>query len=316
MKKRSRTSLASAASAAAAFALATGGCGPHAVTPVPGPDPAAFDGARAFAGARDLLALGARDAGTPGAAKAAAHLADRFGALGLEVATDTFEEVTPQGPMTFRNVIARRGDGNRIILFAAHYDTKSGIPGFQGANDSGSGVGVTLELARLVAAAPAAPAGASWWFALLDGEECRVEYGAHDGLHGSRRLARRLVEQGIAPRVKAVIVLDMVGDRDLTLTIPRNGTPDLVAAALEAAGVEKVREKTSLSLGGVLDDHVPFMDAGMPAVDLIDFCYGSAPGLNDYWHTANDTLEHISPESLATSGRIAIRVAQAALAAP
>ena len=234
----------------------------------------------------------------------------RLKALGLDVETDAFEEETPLGRLALRNVLGRRGGGGTgdIVLLAAHYDTKSGIPGFQGANDSGSGVGALLELARLAQAAPAAAPGFALWFAFLDGEECRGEYGPRDGLHGSRRLAARLVEQGLVPRVRAVIVLDMIGDRDLTLTLPRNGASALLGAVLDASAEEGVRGRVALAPGEVLDDHAPFLAAGMPAVDLIDFLYGSAPGLNDYWHTPADTPDHISPESLATVGRIVVRM--------
>jgi Zn-dependent M28 family amino/carboxypeptidase len=100
----------------------------------------------------------------------------------------------------------------------------------------------------------------------------------------------------------------MVGDRNLTIAIPQNTTPGLVSLALQAAHGEGVREHFSLAQRPVLDDHVPFLEAGMPAVNLMDFQYGSAPGLNDYWHTALDTTDKLSPESLGTMGRVTIRL--------
>jgi len=146
-------------------------------------------------------------------------------------------------------------------------------------------------------------------------------YGRHDGLHGSRRLAKLLQEgdPDVSPRwrqrpltgkpdVRAVLVLDMVGDRDLQITIPRNCDPRLRKLALQCARDEGVRLNFSLLLTGVTDDHVPFLEAGMPAVDLIDFHYGSAPGQNDYWHTPQDTLDKLSPNSLQIVGRVAIRM--------
>ena len=282
------------------------GCRPSAAPTVPRPDPAAFQGSNALAEVGAFLAGGPREAGTPGADRAAHYLAGRLAAIGVPAEVDTFRDAVPGGTGVFHNVIARiPGTSTGIVVLAAHFDTKSGIPGFQGANDSGSGVGLLLALAAWYRSVP--PPGSSVWLAFLDGEECRVEYGPHDGLHGSRHLAGRLVEQGLAGQVRAVIVADMIGDRDLGVTLPRNGTPELMTAVFNAAAKEKCRSSFALHAGEVLDDHEPFLEAGMPAVDLIDFEFGSAPGLNDYWHTAADTLDKLSADSLGKVGRVVIR---------
>lgn len=259
---------------------------------------------------QSFLAVGARDGGTPGGERAATYLAGRLASIGVSAHVDTFTDNTPDGPRTFRNVIARLpGVSTSIVVLVAHYDTKSGIAGFQGANDSGSGVGLLLALARRYREAP--PPHPSVWLAFVDGEECRREYGPHDGLHGSRRLARALVEEGLTGRVLAVVVVDMIGDKDLGVTLPRNGTYALMAKVFAAAEAEGCRRLFALHAGSVLDDHQPFLDAGMPAVDLIDFEYGSAPGRNDYWHTADDTLDKLSVESLGAVGRVVIRLVNA-----
>lgn len=291
--------------AAVLFQLSASGCRRPA-DPIPTrPSPSGFTGTAALDEVRSFLENGPRDAGTPGAEKAARYLADRLAAAGIRVETDTFHDLTPDGTATFRNVIGRiPGKVTGIVLLGAHYDTKSGIPGFQGANDSGSGVGLLLALARWYAAAP--PMHTSVWFAFLDGEECRREYGPRDGLHGSRRLARTLVERGLAAQVRAVVVVDMVGDRDLRVTLPRNGTPALMSALFAAAQSAGYREVFGLHPGGILDDHQPFLDAGMPAVDLIDFEYGLARGLNDYWHTPADTVDKLDAGSLEKVGRVLI----------
>jgi glutaminyl-peptide cyclotransferase len=179
-------------------------------------------------------------------------------------------------------------------------------PGFEGANDSASSSGLLLELARVLQAAGPLPVNIG--IAFFDGEECRHSYTAHDGLHGSRHAARALCLNRHVDQVRAVIILDMIGDRDLTVTIPRNSTSDLVARVFRAAAAEKVRTKFALMTGALLDDHQPFLEAGMPSLDLIDFEYGSAPGLNDYWHTPQDTLDKLSAESLGIVGRVVIRV--------
>ena len=278
------------------------------------PDPAGFQGALALGEVQTFLALGPRDATTPGGERAARYLAARLAELGIEASVDRFDDRSVDGPAVFRNVIGRLpGKTPAIIVLAAHYDTKSGIAGFDGANDSGSGVGLLLALGAWYRAAPGA---SEIRLAFLDGEECLRSYGPHDGFHGSRRLAARLVEQGLASRVRAVIVLDMIGDRDLSVTVPRNGTPALAAAAFRAAAEDGHRAAFAYFPGEILDDHQAFLNAGMPALDLIDFEYGSAPGLNDYWHTAADTLDKLSVESLGTVGRVVIRMVEGLEAQP
>ena len=100
----------------------------------------------------------------------------------------------------------------------------------------------------------------------------------------------------------------MVGDRHLTVTIPRNSSAPLVSIAFAAARAEGIRTQFELSPYATLDDHVPFLQVGIPAIDLIDFDYGSEPGRNDYWHTPADTLDKLAPESLAVVGRVAVRM--------
>ncbi len=272
------------------------------------PDYAAFSGERALAEAVALAKIVPRVANTPGAARAAEHLAGRFRNAGVVPRLEVFDDPVPAGTGTFRNLSAEiPGTGSNLALLVAHYDTKGGIgEGFMGANDSGSGLGVLIELARLLAAGSAPPLTVR--LVGLDGEECAVDYGPRDGLHGSRHEAARLRRDGAAARVRAVILLDMVGDRDLTLTLPRNCAPELLQAAFEAARAAGVRNQVSLFEGAMLDDHVPFMAAGMPAVDLIDFQYGARPGENNYWHTLDDTPDKLSAASLQRVGQIVLRM--------
>lgn len=271
-------------------------------------DPSLLGGRAVLEQVRRFLGTGQRDSGTPGAEKAAKYLVAELQRLGVKAETDEFEDDVPGGRKTFRNVIGRIGEtGKRVIILGSHYDTKSGIGArFQGANDSGSSTGLLLELAYLLKKAP--PPEMEILFVFFDGEECSLQYSRNDGLHGSRRLARTLVESRASGRVAGVVVLDMVGDKDLNICIPHNGTPALCAAVFAAAHEEGVRSRFSQSREDVLDDHVPFLDAGMPAVDIIDFSYGSAEGLNDYWHTEEDTIDKLSAESLESVGRVTIRL--------
>lgn len=286
-------------------------CRPREIPPPaavsPPYDVKALKGEVALREVKQFLDVGPRVAGTAGARKAALYLKERLDASGWATEVDEFQDATPDGSNTFRNVMATLpGKLPGEIILGAHYDIKSGIDSFVGANDSGSGVGVLLALAPILKAGAAT--GQSVRLAFFDGEECRVNYGPNDGLHGSRHLAARLAATGQAKPVRAFILLDMIGDRDLTVTIPPNGDSALILAVFKAATEAGVRAKFSLANWPVLDDHQPFVAAGIPAVDLIDFQYGSAPGLNDYWHTPADTLDKLSAGSLETVGQVVLRV--------
>jgi len=245
--------------------------------------------------------------GLPPGGQRAAWIKDQLAGMGVPAELDAFRDSSPGGIQAFTNVVVKfPGKQPGVIILAAHHDLKTGIPSFVGANDSGSGVGLLLALAPILKGG--AGTGPSVWLAFLDGEECQVNYGPNDGLHGSRHMAAGLVEAGQARQVTAFILLDMVGDRDLTVTIPRNGAPALMSRVFQAAEKCGVRGRFSLSDHAVLDDHQPFLDAGIPAVDLIDFDYGSSPGLNDYWHTSADTIDKLSADSLETVGRVVLQM--------
>ncbi len=270
-------------------------------------DPLQLNGENALEEARKCVELGPSVSGMEGAGKTADYLAKRLTDIGIKASIDEFADSISGGEVTFRNVIGTvPGKEKDLIILACHYDTKSGIAtNFVGANDSCSGAGLLLEIGRLLCAAPRIPASVT--LAFLDGEECRKEYSLADGLHGSRRMAKQLQSDGRAKNVKAVFVLDMIGDKDLTVTLPRSSTKELIAAILESAKQEGARDKFSLYEGDIVDDHMPFLRADMPAIDIIDFRYGSAPRKNDWWHTPQDTLDKLSADSLATVGRVVVR---------
>ncbi|MBO7654810.1 MAG: Zn-dependent exopeptidase M28 [Kiritimatiellae bacterium] len=253
-----------------------------------------------------VTAFPVRDAGTPAAGAAARWLAESLQAMNIPATVDTFEDASCDGKATFHNVIGTlKGTGDGWIVLLSHFDTKSGVgEGFQGANDGGSSTGLVLELARLIQAR--APRRHNILFGFMDGEECKVAYRETDGFHGSKRLARQLRRE--KRKVKAVILMDMVGDRDLKLMVPHNGSGPLRVLALQAADAVGERAKIGLFDGVIFDDHQAFLDEGFPAVDLIDFDYGSEPGRNDFWHTPLDTLDKLSAESLLTTGKIVLEM--------
>jgi glutaminyl-peptide cyclotransferase len=269
-----------------------------------------FDGQKALAEVAELVAIRPRDAGTAGARRAAVHLEGKLNEIGLKTVIDTFPEKTPAGKLFFNNVLGRLpGKTDRLIILGSHFDTKAGIsPDFQGANDSGSSTGALLELARVLAVT--GPHETEFLFAFFDGEECRREYGPTDGLHGSRRLAQQIFDGGGAEHVEAVIILDMIGDKNLNVTVPRNSSRELVKTLFESAHETGSRSLFSLGKGSILDDHVPFLLSGMPAIDIIDFEFGSKPSLNDYWHTMDDSMDKLSADSLQIIGDVVLRMVE------
>ncbi|MEI7899906.1 MAG: M28 family peptidase [bacterium] len=248
-----------------------------------------------------------RDGGTPGSEGAAVWLHSRLTRLGVPTTIDRFNDSTPEGQKPFANVLATLpGTGDEWVVLLSHFDTKCKIANdFQGANDGGSSTGLLLELAAALHHT-ATPRRLNVLCAFLDGEECRLGYSDRDGFHGSKHLANAIQQQH--KKVKAVILMDMVGDRDLKITIPHNGTARLRVLALEAAEATGDRAKIGLFDGIIYDDHQAFLERGFPAINLIDLVYGSRPGENDYWHTTHDTLDKLSADSLLTTGRIVMEM--------
>jgi glutaminyl-peptide cyclotransferase len=271
------------------------GCAPNPPTEI---DWRTFDGNRAFAQAEKLVSFGPRPSGSDAMVRQIAYITSQLRKFGLEVEEQAFRASTPRGPVEFRNILGKTRDGTGpVILIGAHYDTKwFANTTFVGANDGASGAAVLLELARVSAGQP------NLCFVFFDGEEATQEYGPNDGLHGSRHYAES------AKNVKAMVLLDMVGDARLNISLPVNGDAQLIEQVFEAARDTGHRDYFSLGKGEILDDHVPFLRAGIPAVDLIDFEYGSGPGMNDYWHTDKDTLDKLSPQSLAIVGQTVLRL--------
>ena len=275
-------------------------------------DKTLFDAPRAFAEVEAFVHTGPRVSGTEGAKKAADYLLQRLVSIGIPAELQTFEDQSPLGTTTFHNVVGTLpGDRSDILILGSHFDTKYGIEGFLGANDSGSSSGLLLELGRVwKTSTDNSRDRPTLRLVFFDGEECRHRYGANDGFHGSKAYVDSLEKAGEIDRVHAMILLDMIGDRDLSVTIPRNSTPALALLAFHAATAVGRRDAFSWHEAAVGDDHVAFLDAGIPAIDLIDFQFGSAPGKNDYWHTPEDTMDKISIESLDTVGQVTLYMLQ------
>ena len=242
-----------------------------------------------------------RESGSIGSRRAAMYILDKVSALGADVRLDAFSAKTPKGVRQFTNVECSivSNPSNKWLVLVSHFDTKSGID-CPGANDGASTVGILAALAARLSANK--PKNVNVLFAWVDGEECFNFYSESDGLWGSRHLAAKLKEQGA--RVRAVINVDMLGDKDLKVMIPANTHDGFRRGVLKLAAQKKVADRVVAIDDIVTDDHVPFMEAGFKAINLIDFEYGSKPGKNDYWHTPEDTMDKISIESLKFSGEL------------
>ena len=263
-----------------------------------------FESARAFDHVKRLVALGPHPSGSDAIKKAQEYIESELKSFGLKVTEDSFNAETPRGTVEMKNIIAElRGEKPDVVLITGHYDTKL-QSGFVGANDGGSSAAAVLETARVLAKTTPKY---TLWFVLFDGEEAVVDWSAMDGkdnTYGSRHLASKLKADGALSGIKALVLFDMIGDKDLNIKREGESTPWLVDAIWKSAHALGYQKNFLNSEQDISDDHLPFKDAGIPVVDLIDFDYGPE---HSYWHTNLDTLDKISGESIKIVGDAVIR---------
>jgi glutaminyl-peptide cyclotransferase len=268
---------------------------------------AGFDGVRALRDVERLVAIGPRPAGSPALARARGYVAAELRGVGWRVREHAFTARTPRGAAAMTNVIAEwPGRGREIVAVGGHYDTKVFEKfRFVGANDGGSSTALLIELGRALAPRlHAEPPAFTRWLVFFDGEEALVEWSATDSLYGSRALVAALRASGELGRLRALLLADMIGDRDLIVPRDARSTAwltDIVWATARRLGYERQFPDRDQSVD---DDHAPFLDAGVAAALMIDLDYGGPPGRNAYWHTAEDTLDKISAESLGVVGTV------------
>jgi glutaminyl-peptide cyclotransferase len=267
-----------------------------------------IDGEYALKKVSDIYGIGPRPSGSEGARRAAEFIKNEIKKYGLSPATDEWIEKTPSAAETvFRNItVVIPGKRNNYIIIGSHYDTKKieTVPEFSGANDGASSSGLLLTLIQAVKNNPAPPP-LTLKFAFFDGEECFYQYNDSDGLFGSRRMAGKLKESEKSSNCRAVIILDMVGDKELNISIPSNSDADLADRIMKIAEEINRGKYFTKSNISIIDDHTPFHKLGIPAVDIIDFEYGKN---NRFWHTRADTIDKISPDSLKISGDVVMRL--------
>jgi glutaminyl-peptide cyclotransferase len=242
--------------------------------------------------------FGPRPSGSDAIHKLQAYILAQLKTCKCQVSEDNFTGNTPRGQIAMKNIIAKfPGKSGKAIVITGHYDTKY-FPGrkFVGASDGGSSTGLLLEMARVLAGQTRTDDLYLVWF---DGEEAVGEWSDTDSVYGSRHLAQRWRGDGTLRLIKALINVDMIGDKHLDIDQETNGN----------AALNRLVWKTASDLGYAAyftqlsratdDDHMPFVKLGVPAIDLIDFDY-------DPWHTDADTMDKLSAQSLEIVGTVVV----------
>ena len=260
-----------------------------------------FSGEKAFAHVQRLVDFGPRPAGSKALEKSRDYIEDQLRRSGWQVTRQAFSDDTPRGKIQFVNLIAQfSGQGKAAspsFLLCSHYDTKMfDAIRFVGANDGGSSTGLLLEVARVIGQHPNLARKIELVF--FDGEEAIEQFSQTDGLYGSRYFARQL-QSGGAKQFRGGLLFDMVGDRSLGITLPANSPVEIARDIFAAAEVLKLRNYFTYLGRELVDDHVPLNAIGIPTIDVIDFDF-------PWWHTADDTIDKISAESLRIVGSVAL----------
>jgi hypothetical protein len=266
-----------------------------------------ISGETAYQNLKEFVALGPRYLGSSGHAKAEQFILSHLD--GAQIEEDKFNVQTAAGRFAMNNIIAKfPGKKDGIVVIAGHYDTNYPLKNtsFVGANDGGSNVGLMLEIASQLRIHP--PEGYSIWLLFTDGEEATVEWSDADSVYGSKQLAKRWSEDGTAAKVKAFLLLDMIGDKDLDLDRDTNSTPWLLNVVYRASQRTGQASHFSTRNNAIEDDHLPFRAVGIPVADIIDLNYGFN---NLYHHTTQDTADKCSAASLQIVGDIVMETIRA-----
>jgi Zn-dependent M28 family amino/carboxypeptidase len=259
-----------------------------------------FNGRQALTYTRQAVAFGPRPPASANIRKLQSYLLAQLKLHHCEVSTDDFTATTPNGPVPMKNIIARfpgRSSG-RVVVISGHYDTKL-LPNFVGADDGGSSTGFLLEMANVLDRAGQKDDIYLVWF---DGEEAYKEWTDTDSVYGSRHLAQKWSNEGFLARIKALINIDMVGDKDLAVLRDSLSSPpllNLIWQTAEEKGYGQYFPNRPSNVGG--DDHVPFVRLGVNAADVIDLDYKP-------WHTPKDTMDKLSAHSLQVVGDVITEV--------
>ena len=273
------------------------------------PGATAFNGERAMDHVLKQIEFGPRIPGSAQLVKTREYIINTLKSSGLNVRTDEFNVSTPVGEKKMVNITAEiPGESKDVIIISSHYDTKLFTNmQFVGANDPGSSVGTLLEIGRVLAASKQKPKF-TYWLVFFDGEEAFCEEwdqcskpDAPDNTYGSRHFVSQLRNNNELGRVRALILLDMMGYKNLELGRDDMSTrwlQDIVWRTAHDLGYGKYFVDRPEGVGG--DDHEPFLRAGIDALDLIQLA--GYP----YWHRADDTADKVSPQSMKVVGDVVL----------
>ncbi|MGH7839180.1 MAG: M28 family peptidase [Candidatus Binataceae bacterium] len=257
-----------------------------------------FDGHAAYDFTAKLVSFGPRPPASDALHRTQDYIISQLQSFGCAVEQHDFHASTPIGELAMKNITAKiPGTGPGIILLLTHYDTLR-MDNFVGAVDGGSSTGLMLEMARLLCAQKEKQPNAVW-IVFLAGEEALVNwYTNHDNTYGSRELAAGLANSGELKRVRAVLLADMVGPKNLKIRRDSNSTRWLADLVWKTAARLGYKDIFVNDTAPVADDHTPFVQRNVPSVDIID--------LDDYpyWHTTQDTMDKVSPRSLGIAGHV------------
>ena len=267
-----------------------------------------FDSVRAYGDLRTIVGYGPRISGSKALGESRAFVERELGKAGLEVREQTFDAKTPIGPLGMVNVVGVvHGSKPGVIVLGNHYETKY-FPNFTfvGANDGGSTTAWMIEMARTLGPHRE---GRSVWLCFFDGEEAFGEWSETDSLYGSRAFVEQLKKDGELAQVRAMINVDMIGDCYLSIKEDADAPAWLNAALAGTVGALGYGAYFPPFGESMEDDHTPFRRAGIPALEVIDFCYGRDRAEHARtWHTANDTLDRVCGESLQVVGDVIYHV--------
>jgi glutaminyl-peptide cyclotransferase len=267
----------------------------------------AFNSQQAFAYTAQVAGFGERWPGSVGHQKTEDLIHQVLQKDGAQIEADDFTASTPRGPVPVHNIIGKfnvTADPRQpIFILAGHYDTLF-KKGFIGANDGASSTAILLSFADALAHQKTKM---QIWLVWTDLEEAIEQFANGDGLYGSRHLAQKLKAQGDVPRIKGFFLLDMIGDKDLDVARETNSSAALqreIARAANQLGYGSYFFKYDAD---IIDDHAPFLQVGIPAVDVVDATFGPTgvnyDGMGEYHHTNMDTMDKVSQHSLEVVGR-------------
>jgi glutaminyl-peptide cyclotransferase len=261
-----------------------------------------IDSKRAFQYTREVTAFGPRYIGSENHKKLERYILDHL--KGDQVEDDAFIADTPEGKFPVRNILAKfPGTKDGIIVIFGHYDTNYPLrnSGYVGANDGGSSTAILLEFAKQLRGGLTLKKrnGYSVWLVWTDGEEAVKSWTDTDSVYGARHLAEKWEKDGTLKKIKALMVMDMIGDADLNIDRNTNGAPWLLDLIYTAAEHEGYQSHFYARQGPIEDDHIPFFKRGVPTADVIDLDYGYN---NVFHHTPQDRMDKLSPKSLEIVG--------------